>query len=154
MNTDFENAFQNEPVTFLLSNALRHLTQDQQRQLCNALQERLPIPASIGDEAESLYPIPESATHNYKFKADLQRSAHITCARQYTDTIEKLRAELEQSLLLYNNQTATIMKLQAENSKMRKALEGIAQKYADAEVMDDIGQFVFEMGELATEALK
>lgn len=135
MSTDFEAAFRNEPVNFLLSNALRHLTQDQQRQLCNALQERLPIPASIEDEAERLYPdLPKDlGTYTGNILSEAKRSAHITCAHQYMGTIEKLRAE---------------------NSKMRKALEEIAQKYADAEVLDDIGQFVFEMGALATEALK
>lgn len=43
-------------------------------------------------EAERLYP--------YEFSVeieitDTQRSAHITCARQYMGEIEKLRAEIE-----------------------------------------------------------
>lgn len=130
------DTFKKEPVTFLLVNALRHLTQEQQRQLCNALQERLPLPASITDEAGRLYPYDASKAYDvYQHQETIQefQRIHIAAASQYIGEIEKLRAE---------------------NSKMRKALEEIAQKYADAEVMDDIGQFVFEMGELATEALK
>lgn len=96
MSTDFENAFHKEPVTFLLSNALRHLTQDQQRQLCNALLERLPVVASLEQEAERLYPyqMPQrEIVLTFAEVTDYKRSAHITAARQYMGEIEQLRAE-------------------------------------------------------------
>lgn len=64
------------------------------------------LPASIEDEAEKLYPYADKnvtlSTVTYNSIMDVQRETHITCARQYMDTIEKLRAE---------------------NSKLRKALE-------------------------------
>lgn len=124
MSTDFENAFHKEPVTFLLSNALRHLTQDQQRQLCNALLERLPVPASIEDEAERLYPYPDKSEHEeYEFEhlkecQQSRRSAHITCARQYMGEIEKLRAEnagLRKSLETFNGLQKSITELNNSN---------------------------------------
>lgn len=101
MNTDFENAFQNEPVTFLLSNALCHLTQDQQRQLCNALLERLPVPASIEDEAARLYPDTkenETVSMGHNGIQDLRRSAHISAARQYMGEISRLKTLLKNTV--------------------------------------------------------
>lgn len=91
-------AFQNEPVNFLLSNALRHLTQDQQMQLCNALRERLPPPASAEDEAEKLYPYKKNEKiteiHDGTL-VDHSRAVHIACAGMYTGEIEKLRNALQ-----------------------------------------------------------
>lgn len=87
---DMTTTLQNEPVTFLLSNALRHLTQDQQRQLCNALQERLPVPASITDEADRLYPA-NSDDIIERLHDHTSRAGYITCARQYMGEIERLK---------------------------------------------------------------
>lgn len=43
---------------------------------------------------------------------------------------------------------------EAERSqKLMEALGKITEKYAEAEVLDDVGQAVFEMGEIAREAL-
>lgn len=100
-------------------------------------------PASIEDEAARLYPFKKVNHELFIGCNDLakyQQLAHITCAGMYTREIERLKAEAEQSLLLYNNQTATIFKLEAENSKMRNALEW----YADA------GNYLGDNGELAT----
>lgn len=106
------DTFKKEPVTFLLVNALRHLTQDQQRQLCSALLERLPVPVSITDEAERLYPycvmdekltegLPTIRVHigQYNESVDRVRSAHITAARQYMGEIDKARKEAKIELL-------------------------------------------------------
>lgn len=105
-------AFQNEPVNFLLSNALRHLTQDQQRELCNALLERLPVPASITDEAERLYPDEkdERPIRSIDDIREAQRSAHTTCGRQYMGEIEKLRAERDMAI----TDAHTLAKMQSE----------------------------------------
>lgn len=97
-------------------------------------------PASAVEEAARLYNPGTCSLLFDKKVAEAMQEAHITCARMYTGEIERLKAEAEQSLLLYNNQTATIFKLEAENSKMRNALEW----YADA------GNYLGDNGELAT----
>lgn len=58
-------------------------------------------PASIEDEAEKLYPYDETLELNSNARGvdqeltDIQRSAHITCARMYTGEIERLKGLLK-----------------------------------------------------------
>lgn len=141
MHTDFENAFHKEPVTFLLSNALRHLTQDQQRELCNALQERLPVADSIEEEAKRLYPYGEKniilSTATYNSIMDVQREAHITAARQYMDTIDKLRAE-----------NVALVKL-SEEIRGTKPIENLP-----ALVGDELAQKIYALLKMADSTLK
>lgn len=70
------------------------------------------LPADIEQEAEKLYPNKykngeggAKGSHYMDFEiAEIKRSAHITCARQYMDTIERLKAKivsLEEELALY-----------------------------------------------------
>lgn len=95
------DTFKKEPVTFLLVNALKYLTEDQRKQLYNALGERLsPTPASAEDEAKALYSMPEepagyAEVYTLRNVRGWQQQAHITCAGMYTDTIDKLKAENE-----------------------------------------------------------
>lgn len=95
------------------------------------------IPASIEDEAEASAlkdnELCKKGNHSFECSCHAHEAGYITAARQYMDTIEKLRAE---------------------NERMRRALEGIRNKFNSAEVNDDPGQLIFEMGEIATEALK
>lgn len=54
---------------------------------------------SIEQEAERLYPDTkenETVSMGHNGIQDLRRSAHITAARQYMDTIEKLRVEVDE----------------------------------------------------------
>lgn len=141
MHTDFENALLREPVQAILTCIMSYTTEEQRKVIYEKLGRRVvPTPASLEQEANRLYPhpqetyvSPDGVTKMYSNDNKCKAEGYITAARQYMDTIDRLRAE---------------------NEKLRKALEEIAQKYADAEVIDDIGQFVFEMGEIATSALK
>lgn len=95
-----DDQFLKEPVTFLLSNALRHLSQDQQRQLCNALLERLPVVTdeTLQREAEELYPDApeEKLLERYTgYLVGLQRTAYIACAKSFIQRIRALEEEIE-----------------------------------------------------------
>lgn len=126
------------------------------------LDENPPPPASAVEEAEKLYPFKKVNHELFIGCNDLakyQQLAHITCAGMYTGEIDKLKAELEQSLLVYNNQTATIFKLEAENSKMRNALEKSLEWIADVKqkdipLDDKKGMALYHIKWLITEALK
>lgn len=107
------------------------------------------IPVSIEDEAKALYPIAETTNYDIAARQVARREAHITCARMYVDTIERLEGELEQSLLLYNSQTATIFKLTGENNTMRRALEEILRTNHD-----NHERVIEKVKSIATEALK
>lgn len=59
-------------------------------------------PASIEQEAARMYPLEDTAEKGeagYMFTrneiTDIERQAHIRCAGMYTDTIDKLKAEVE-----------------------------------------------------------
>lgn len=66
-----------------------------------------PTPASAEDEAARLYPYDatlEAGTSEWGVDqelTDMQRTAHITCARMYTDTIAALKEELQRLRELY-----------------------------------------------------
>lgn len=168
MNTDFENALLREPVQAILTCIMSYTTEEQRMVIYEKLGRRVaPIPISLEGEAKTLYPdsnmpvaeVAELHTHNEMQEA--QRSAHITAARQYMGEIGTLKEVRDNLWKCFETEKKNHIhfaneceKLQAENERLRKALEEIAQKYADAEVIDDIGQFVFEMGEIATSALK
>lgn len=110
-------------------------------------------PASIKDEAKALYPYDETreaGTSEWGIDqeiTDMQRSAHITCARMYVDTIEKL-TDHNHKLMAENDTTSEVYgetkdlfeacksanellageieRLKGENEKMRRVLDGIA----------------------------
>lgn len=98
MHTDFENALLREPVQAILTCIMSYTTEEQRKVIYEKLGRRVvPVPASLEQEAERLYPDGEN-------HAQVKRSAHIAAARQYMGEIERLRAE---------------------NGEMRKALESI-----------------------------
>jgi hypothetical protein len=87
-------AFEKEPVNFLLVNALKYLTEDQRKQLYNALGERLPHDLTdIEREARERYPDEEGASMMRNIGIATQRNAYIDCAKQFIDKVRGLEKE-------------------------------------------------------------
>lgn len=82
----------------------------------------------IVEEAEKMYPYPKS----YDYVIKEKREGYVTAASKYTTLLEekdlelaRLTAEAEQSLLLYNNMTATIVKRDEEIKRLKDVLKEV-----------------------------
>lgn len=113
------------------------------------------LPAFIEQEAETLYPFPEGNENgvydDLKNIREWCRSAHITCARQYMDTIERLKD------VLHIDQTGLAAGL-AEVNKIVEGYRWVTEgrgPYAwdDDKYKEEMGNMLDNISEAATKTL-